>query len=77
MHSAPQGVRLSVLRVDLEGPEASWLAAVGVGVGEVLRVLRRAPFGGPFHVASESGGEFAIGPSLARGIQVERVGASR
>lgn len=69
--SAACGVRLRVVALVLEPSEAAWLSAVGVAVGEVLVVLRHAPFGGPLHVACEIGGELAIGPSLAKGILVE------
>ena len=62
---------MRVRRLALPADEAAWLSAVGVAEGEVLIVLRRAPFGGPLHVASSLGGELAIGLSLAENILVE------
>ena len=62
---------MRVRRLALPADEAAWLSAVGVAEGEVLTVLRRAPFGGPLHVASSLGGELAIGLSLAENILVE------
>lgn len=69
--STRTGTAVRVVGLSLEPLDAAWLSAVGVAVGEVLTVLRRAPLGGPLHVASDAGGEFAIGPSLAEGIVVE------
>ena len=60
-----------VRRLSLPADEAAWRSAVGVAEGEVLTVLRRAPFGGPLHVASSLGGELAIGLALAENILVE------
>ena len=65
------GIRVRVRALALEASEAAWLSAVGVSEGEILTVLRRAPLGGPLHVESALGAEFAIGPSLAEGILVE------
>lgn len=60
-----------VVRLALDPQDAAWLGAVGIGDGEELVVLRRAPFGGPLHIATALGGELAIGEGLARGILVE------
>ncbi len=65
------GEAVRVRFLSLPADEAAWLSAVGVAEGEVLTVLRRAPFGGPLHVASSLGGELAIGLSLAENILVE------
>jgi ferrous iron transport protein A len=56
----------------IEADMAAWLEAVGIGVGETLTVLRRAAFGGPIHVRTSAGGEFAIARSLAEAIGVRR-----
>jgi ferrous iron transport protein A len=57
-----------VTALDLEPNLAAWLHAVGIGLGERITVLRRAAFGGPIHVRTSVGGEFAIARSLARAI---------
>ena len=72
--SVADGARVCVSEVRLDRGDAAWLSAVGIGVGDVLTVVRRAPFGGPLHVATEHGGEFALGLSLAQGIVVEPLG---
>ena len=66
----PPGARGRVCAVALEPGETAWLRAVGVSVGEELTVLRRAPWGGPLHVRSGAGGEFAVDRALARFIQI-------
>ncbi len=61
-------------RVDAVGLDAdvsAWLAAVGIAKGETVVVLRRAAFGGPIHVRTGSGGEFAVARALARAITVD------
>ncbi len=52
------------------------LRAVGVFENESIVVLRHAPFGGPLHVRTSSGGEFALARLLASGIEVTREEAS-
>lgn len=61
----------TVTAVKLDAASASWLAAVGVAVGTELTVLRRALFGGPLHVRSGDGGEFAVARALATQIHIE------
>lgn len=46
------------------------LRAVGVFENETIVVMRRASFGGPLHVRTSSGGEFALDRVLASGIEV-------
>ncbi len=67
------GERARVAAVVLDADQAAWLAAVGIREGEQLTVLRRAAFGGPVHVRTRAGGEFALARSLARAILVRRV----
>ena len=62
---------VTIRRVELERELLDYLRAVGIYEGERLRVLRRAPFGGPLHVRTSSGGEFALGGSLAGRIFVD------
>ncbi len=68
---ATLGLRLRIARVDLEADVAAWLDAVGLAEGEELVVLRRAALGGPLHVRTSSGGEFAVARELATRIAVE------
>jgi len=65
------GRRLRIHEVDLERDAKGWLEAVGLSEGETLVVLRRALFGGPLHVRTSAGGEFAVARELATRIRVE------
>ncbi len=58
-----QLVRITSLGLDADG--AAWLGAVGLHEGEELVVLRRAAFGGPLHVRTGAGGEFAVAREVA------------
>jgi ferrous iron transport protein A len=69
--TAALGAAIRIATVDLDGDAAAWLAAVGLHVGEELVVLRRAALGGPIHVRTGSGGEFAVARELAAKIAVE------
>jgi ferrous iron transport protein A len=62
--------RVVIERVDLEGEAAAWLAAVGLHAGEELIVLRHAVLGGPLHVRTSSGGEFAVAREVAAHVLV-------
>ena len=64
------GASATVTSIVLDVDQAAWLAAVGIREGDRLTVLRRAAFGGPLHVRTSSGGEFAIARSLSRAILV-------
>ncbi len=68
--TAHLGQPVKIAAVDLEVEAASWLAAVGLHEGERLVVLRRAALGGPIHVRTGSGGEFAVSRELAAKIAV-------
>jgi ferrous iron transport protein A len=65
------GVSARVDAVRLDADVSAWLAAVGIAKGENVVVLRRAAFGGPIHVRTGSGGEFAVARALARAITVD------
>lgn len=71
--SATIGARVKVTAVDLEEDAAAWLSAVGLDAGEEVTVLRRGALGGPLHVRTASGGEFAVARELAQKIAVEPV----
>lgn len=63
-----------IVRVEgaaVEGPVTAWLAAVGLSPGEVVTILRRAPFGGPLHLRTEAGAEIAVALEIAQAILVE------
>ena len=64
------GTPVRVVDLALEDDLGEWLRAVGICEGECLTVLRRAAFGGPVHVRTRSGGEFALNRSLAQSIVV-------
>lgn len=70
--SATLGDPVRISAVDLDGDATAWLAAVGLHDGEELVVLRRAVLGGPIHVRTGSGGEFAVARELAARIVVEK-----
>jgi Fe2+ transport system protein FeoA len=61
-----------ILDLAVEADLAAWLRAVGLGEGEDVRVLRHAALGGPIHVRTAAGGEFALNRSLARRIFVRQ-----
>jgi ferrous iron transport protein A len=48
------------------------LNEVGVHVGDTVRIVRRAPFGGPLIIQSH-GAEVAIGRQLAEKVKVELI----
>ena len=70
LSSVAVGTPVQVDHLDLEDDLREWLRAVGIREGECLTVLRRAAFGGPVHVRTRSGGEFALNRSLAKSIVV-------
>ena len=70
---AVNGRRVRITAVDLDGEAAAWLGAVGLHEGEELVVLRRAALGGPLHVRTGGGGEFAVARDVAQRIAVTTV----
>jgi ferrous iron transport protein A len=71
--TAVPGQRVRIVQIAQEEEHAAWLRAVGMHEDAVVTVLRRAPFGGPIHLRSVDGGEFAIHRDLARCIHVAPV----
>ncbi len=67
------GREAQIERLEVEGEDAGLLRAMGLLEGQVVRVLRRAPLGGPLQVRV---GEacFALGRSLAAQVHVGAVG---
>lgn len=70
---AVTGLFVRITSVDLDGEAAAWLGAVGLHPGEELVVLRRAALGGPLHVRTGGGGEFAVAREVAQRIAVSIV----
>lgn len=66
------GTTARIVALEMEGDFGEWLRAVGIHEGEEVIVLRRGLFGGPLHVRTGAGGEFALNRGLARSIRVAR-----
>ena len=64
------GRRMRIVAARLDDDLAAWLAAVGLHEGEEVIVLRRGAFGGPLHVRTASGGEFAVAREIALRLEV-------
>lgn len=67
----PDNVFASVSRIRAASTALGWLRAVGIFEGEEVVVLRRAAFGGPLHLRTGSGGEFALDRTLASSIEID------
>jgi ferrous iron transport protein A len=72
--NAAVGQRVKIVAARLESDVTSWLDAVGLHEGEEVTVLRRAALGGPLHVRTASGGEFAVAREIAAHLEVTEVG---
>jgi ferrous iron transport protein A len=59
-----------IAALDVDATLARRLRAVGVFEDEAIVVLRRGAFGGPVHVRTSSGGEFALDRRIAMAIEV-------
>jgi ferrous iron transport protein A len=70
LEDAALGRRVRIDDVALDREAKDWLDAVGIHDGVELVVVRRAIFGGPLHVRTSAGGEFAIARELAAKITV-------
>jgi DtxR family transcriptional regulator, Mn-dependent transcriptional regulator len=69
-----EGESVRVLRVsDKDGERLRYLAELGITPGTVLRVVSRAPFGGPITL-SVGRDERQVGPALAEHVLVEPLG---
>ncbi len=60
-----------IARLAMAPDAAAYLRAVGIAEGMGVRVLRRAPLGGPLHVRTTSGADLALDRELARGVEME------
>lgn len=65
------GRRVRIVGGKLDAEVTGWIEAVGLGEGEEVTVLRRAAFGGPLHVRTGAGGEFAVAKEVALLLEVE------
>lgn len=70
LDDAPPIARLEVIRIDSAQGTERLLAQLGILVGVGLRVLRKAPLGGPILVEVH-GSSVAIGRALARRVWVK------
>jgi ferrous iron transport protein A len=77
LSSLSPGDTACVVELALEPEMAAWLRAVGIRERENVTVLRRAAFGGPIHVRTSSGGEFALHRALAASVLTEPVTPDR
>jgi ferrous iron transport protein A len=77
LSSLASGDTACVVQLALEPEMADWLRAVGISESEHVTVLRRAVFGGPIHVRTRSGGEFALHRALAASVLTRRVAPDR
>jgi len=70
--AAEPGESVRILRVgDRDGERLRYLAELGITPGTIVRIVARAPFGGPITlVIGEE--ERLVGPSLAEHVLVER-----
>jgi ferrous iron transport protein A len=67
----PLATPARVVAINLDKSESARVRAIGVFEDEVVFVLRRAPFGGPLHVRTSSGGEFALDRAIAAAVEVD------
>lgn len=70
---APGGVPFVIIALEMSEHDKSWLEAVGLHEGQRVAVLRHGAFGGPVHVRTGDGAEFAIGRSIALGVLLGQV----
>jgi Fe2+ transport system protein FeoA len=73
LSSLAPGDSACVIELALDPEMAGWLRAVGISERERLTVLRLGAFGGPIHVRTSSGGEFALHRALAASVLTRRV----
>ena len=69
--SAAVGATVRIVRASLASDTVGGLGAVGLDAGELVTVLRRGALGGPLHVRTSSGGEFAVAREIALKLEVE------
>lgn len=70
---AASGRRFRITAVDLDNEQIAWLGAFGLHRGEELVVVRLGALGGPLHIRTSSGGEFAVAREIAARIVVDGI----
>jgi Fe2+ transport system protein FeoA len=60
-----------IARLTMAPEDAAYLRAVGLAEGMGVRVIRRAPLGGPLQIRTTSGADLALDQELARGVEME------
>ena len=71
LRDLPVGDGGRVTGIALPPAEAHWLRAVGLFEGMHVLLLRRAPLGGPLHLRTGSGAEFAVDRGLAGAVSID------
>jgi Fe2+ transport system protein FeoA len=61
---------VKILHIRTKDSCAAYLSAMGIGEGDEVEVVRRAPFGGPVQVRLPQGAEFVVGNDVAERITV-------
>jgi ferrous iron transport protein A len=72
LSSLAPGESACVIELAMEPEMAGWLRAVGISEQERVTVLRQGAFGGPIHLRTSSGGEFALHRALAASVLTRR-----
>ena len=50
-----------------------YFASIGIGIGDLVQVIRKAPFNGALHIKNNLGAEFAVDAETASQIYVEEI----
>ena len=61
---------MRIIHIRTKDSCAAYLSAIGIGEGDEIEVVRRAPFGGPVQVRLPQGAEFMVGKDVAERITV-------
>ena len=61
---------MKIIHIKTKDSCAAYLSAVGIGEGDEIEVVRRAPFGGPVQVRLSQGAEFMVGNDVVERITV-------
>lgn len=69
LSDVPNGGAMRLEGMDVDADVFASLDAMGLAVGDVATVIRRAAFGGPLHVRTSCGAEFAVSRSVASSIR--------
>jgi ferrous iron transport protein A len=64
------GEEASIAALDTDASTQHYLRSVGLREGDVVVVVRKGALGGPLHVRSQCGGDFALARDVAELIAV-------